>query len=141
MAKTRFLTALAAALLAASGPTPGPAQELPASEVPPAPALQSLLRQSLAVAEGLEVIVSRVQVPPHTALPRHWHPGEEIGYVLEGEITLVMDGAEDTTQAAGEAVVIPARVVHTGVTGALGSTLLVIRVHPEGEPERVLIDE
>jgi quercetin dioxygenase-like cupin family protein len=39
--------------------------------------VENLLRESIAGADGKEVIVSRVSFPPHTELPWHWHPGEE----------------------------------------------------------------
>ena len=57
--------------------------------------LENLLRSQLAGAEGIEVIVSRVTIPPNTSLPRHWHPGEEFAYVLEGTVTLWQKGKED----------------------------------------------
>ena len=39
--------------------------------------LETLLSTQLEGVEGTEVIVSRVVMQPNTALPRHWHPGEE----------------------------------------------------------------
>lgn len=104
-----------------------------------APTVESLLRQSLAVAPGMEVIVSRVVLPPSSRLPVHWHPGEEFGVVLEGRVTLWLEGEEKGSNGPGEAVAIPLGAKHTAITGAEGATLLVFRVHPEGEPERVLV--
>ncbi len=50
--------------------------------------------------EGIEVIVSRVQVPPNAELPRHWHPGEEFGYVIDGEVSLWLEGEVTRTDRA-----------------------------------------
>ena len=50
--------------------------------------LENLLSSKLEGVPGTEVIVSRVDVPPDTSLPKHWHPGEEFAYVLEGSVTL-----------------------------------------------------
>jgi quercetin dioxygenase-like cupin family protein len=35
-------------------------------------------------APGREVIQNRVGISPEAPLVKHWHPGEEIIYVLEG---------------------------------------------------------
>nr|WP_267876806.1 cupin domain-containing protein [Massilia aquatica] len=43
---------------------------------------------------------------------RHTHPGDEIGYVLEGEGQLLVDGAAPRLLRAGDAFVVPAGVVH-----------------------------
>lgn len=114
---------------------------LSAAEAPPPELkLENLLRTNLEVADGVEVIVSRVTVPPNSQLPKHWHPGEEFGYVLEGKVSLWLEGKIVQTNTVGEAVKIPLGKVHTAVTGEEGATLLVFRVHPEGEPERVMVD-
>lgn len=106
----------------------------------PALALETLLTAELEAAEGVEVIVSRVTIPPQTALPKHWHPGEEFAYVLEGVVTLWQEGKEDITVGAGGVGAVPLRQVHTARTGAEGASLLVFRVHQQGQPERVPVD-
>ncbi len=103
------------------------------------PVLESLLRQSIA-ADGYEVIVSRVTLPANAELPTHWHPGEEFAYVLAGEMTLILDGEHAGTSGPGEVVAIPERAVHAGISGPEGATILVFRVHVEGQPERVLVE-
>ena len=106
----------------------------------PAPKLETLMTTVLEAEEGLEVIVSRVTLPPHATLPKHWHPGEEFAYVLEGSVTLWQEGKADTTIESGAVGWVPLRQVHTARTGAEGVTLLVFRVHRQGEPERVLVE-
>jgi len=111
-----------------------------ADEKPTAPAgvqLENLLKAELEGLEGGEVIISRVTIPPHTTLPKHWHPGEEFGYVLEGSCYLWQDGEEDTLIRTGEALKVPLKKVHTAFTKDEAVTILVFRVHEEGEPERV----
>ena len=66
--------------------------------------LETLLKSVLAGVEGKEVIVSRVTIPPNTSLPKHWHPGEEFGYVLEGSVVLWQDGKEDIVGKKGDVV-------------------------------------
>ena len=101
---------------------------------------ENLLRESIAGADGKEVIVSRVSFPPHTKLPWHWHPGEEFFYVIEGSVTLKRRGEADLTAAQGGAQKIAPQVIHTGRTGEQGAELVIFRVHATGEPERYLVD-
>jgi quercetin dioxygenase-like cupin family protein len=99
-----------------------------------------LLRQSVEGVPTKEVIVNQVSIPPHTELPRHWHPGEEIFYVIEGEVTLAQRGKPDLLSRVGEVNIIAPGVIHTGRTGEEGATLVIFRVHDKGQPERVVVD-
>ena len=100
---------------------------------------ESLLRDTIKGVEGKEIIVSRVSFPPYTQLPWHWHPGEEVFYVIEGSVTLKRRGQQDVLAAAGDAQKIAPKVVHTGETGEVGAELVIFRVHTAGEPERHLV--
>jgi quercetin dioxygenase-like cupin family protein len=111
-----------------------------APAAPPAPILENLLRAELAGVAGTEVIVSRVTIPPHTTLPKHWHPGEEFAYILEGSVTLWQEGKEDIVASVGDVVSVSLRQVHTAITGDVGATVLVFRVHEMGQPERVPVE-
>lgn len=51
-------------------------------------------------------------VPASGAAGRHTHPGVETGYVLEGELNLLIDGQPEKTLKAGDSYQIPAGVVH-----------------------------
>ncbi len=99
--------------------------------------LQTLLKAQLEGVEDTEVIVSKVQIPPNSTLPKHWHPGEEFVYVIEGNVTLWQKGKENITGKAGEVIKVPLKQIHTGITGKEGVSLLVFRVHEQGQPERV----
>jgi len=102
--------------------------------------LATLLKTELQGVEGTEVIVSRVSIPAKTSLPRHWHPGEEFGYVLEGSVTLWQEGKDDIMLREGDVLGVPLKQVHTAVTGDEGVVILVFRVHEQGKPERVLVE-
>jgi quercetin dioxygenase-like cupin family protein len=71
-----------------------------------------LQRHDLAVA-GREVVVTRNEFDPAAAVPKHTHPGDEVGYVLEGEVTLEVEGKPAATVKAGETFFVPARTVHS----------------------------
>ena len=104
------------------------------------PVLENLLRTLLEGVEGTEVIVSRVSIPPHTSLPKHWHPGEEFAYVLDGSVVLWQEGEEDIVGKQGDVMKVPLKKVHTALTKDEGTTILVFRVHEQGQPERILVE-
>lgn len=101
--------------------------------------LESLLSAQLEGVENTDVIVSRVTIPPNTSLPKHWHPGEEFAYVLEGSAALWLGNQLDTVATKGAVVKIPLKRVHTAIAGDQGATILVFRVHERGKPERVIV--
>jgi quercetin dioxygenase-like cupin family protein len=61
---------------------------------------------------GREVIQNRVDIDPDAPPIRHWHPGEEIIYVLEGTLEYHIDGQSPLTVSAGGALTVPAEAVH-----------------------------
>lgn len=105
------------------------------------PGSNERLRTPLALADGIEVIISDVVIPPGATVPRHYHPGEEFIYVLEGSAVHVEQGKPDRTLRAGDAYVIPPEAEHAPRAGAEGTRAVVFRVHVEGQPERTLVDE
>ena len=82
-----------------------------------APALQpgarrtELQRHDLGV-PGREVIQVRVELDPGVTFGKHWHPGEEIVYVLEGSLEYQVEGKPPITLKAGDVLFIPARTIH-----------------------------
>ena len=92
-------------------------------------------------AEGLEVIVSDVLLPPDAALPPHTHPGQEFVYVIEGEVMHREEGKPDTLYKAGDRFVIEAGAVHSPKNSSAPARAIVFRLHPEGEPERTIVAE
>ena len=66
------------------------------SDAPAEIRLENVRTQALAseFTPDREVVVSYVELPPNTTLERHWHPGEEFHYYLEGKVTIEIDGHE-----------------------------------------------
>ena len=62
---------------------------------------------------GREMIQNRVELDPEAPAIRHWHPGEEIIYVIEGSLEYTLDGQEPRVVKGGEALTVPARVIHS----------------------------
>lgn len=100
----------------------------------------ALLQRALAeeFTPGREVLVDLVEIPPNTSLDRHWHPGEEFHYYLEGEPEVQLADGPPTHPALGTVGHVPFKVVHRAGAGARGAKILVFRVHTRGEPWRFL---
>jgi quercetin dioxygenase-like cupin family protein len=105
------------------------------------PGSNEMLRAPMSMAEGLEVIISDVVIPPNASVPLHYHPGEEFIYVLEGSTTHTEEGKPDQLLEAGDTYVMPPGVKHAPRAGKEGARAIVFRVHVEGQPERILVEE
>lgn len=90
-----------------------------------------------AAAEGRELIVTDLVLPPDAAGDAHYHPWEEYLYVISGSAMLGMDGAEPSALAAGDTAIIPARTIHTPKAGPDGVRAIVIRLHMAGDPASI----
>jgi len=100
-----------------------------------------VMKATLTSVEGIEVLISDVVVPPHSGLSKHYHPGEEFAYMIDGSVMYWHDGAEETLIKAGEASAIPKELTHSIRTGDEPARIIVFRVHPTGQPERVLVED
>ena len=96
--KCLFSMALASAVsLGVAGFQAADAQE----EYKPKAVVQTLHQGPLAGMEGKEMIVKHLALPAEFVGGRHYHPGPVFVYVLEGVLTVVLDG-ETKTFSAGE---------------------------------------
>jgi len=59
---------------------------------------------------GREVVTAILELPPNGAAGRHSHPGTEIGYVLEGSATLIIEGQAAREVKAGDSWIIGAGI-------------------------------
>ncbi len=61
---------------------------------------------------GREISQSVVELPPGTSAPRHFHPGEEIIYVVQGTWEYDLDGQPPVIVKTGQSFLTPYGVVH-----------------------------
>lgn len=85
-----------------------------------------------------EVLIDLVEIPPNTALDRHWHPGEEFHYYMEGEVEIKIDGEPSIIGKPGEVGRVPFKKYHKAIAGEKGAKILVFLVHTKGKPWRYL---
>jgi quercetin dioxygenase-like cupin family protein len=89
---------------------------------------------------GRETVQARVDFQPGGQVGKHTHPGEEIGYVLEGTLEFEMEGKPKTTLKAGEAFFVPAGTVHAAKNaGATPAKVLATYVVEKGKPLATLV--
>lgn len=108
------------------------------AKTPPQTRMHNLLQKPLSpeFAPGREVVVSLVEIPPGGSIERHWHPGEEFHYYLEGDLTVSIDGQAPYSPAPGAVGHVPYQRLHTATAGPRGAKILVFRIHRQGEPVR-----
>ena len=120
--RTVTLTVLACALTAAVAAQP------PAFK-------RSVLQQSDISAPGREVVQAIADFEPRATPGRHTHPGEEIGYILEGTFLVEQEGKTPVTLKAGGTFLIPAGTVHNATnTGAGPGKILATYIVEKGKP-------
>jgi quercetin dioxygenase-like cupin family protein len=79
---------------------------------------------------GREIVVVLTEIPPGVESGWHIHPGEEVGYILAGSVSMRIEGESTLTLNAGDGFLIPPRTPHNALdigsdTGRMLSTYLV----------------
>jgi len=84
---------------------------------------------------GREVVQARVDIGREAPAVKHTHPGEEIIYVLEGSLEYQIEGRLPMTCHAGDALTVPAGVVHAVRNAGSGNAAeLATYVVEKGKP-------
>ncbi len=79
-----------------------------------APLAKRTILQTVDAQAGQQVIVATVDNPVGALPSRHRHYGLEIGYVLEGQIELTVEGQGTHIYKAGDSFVVPRETTHAG---------------------------
>jgi quercetin dioxygenase-like cupin family protein len=108
----------------------------------PAPLTRTILQQKdLEGADGREVMMYRADFVPGGALGRHFHPGPELLYVLEGAVILETDGRPPVTLKAGDSAHLPFKHIHKArnASNTEQAKVLVFLVGEKGQPIITLV--
>jgi quercetin dioxygenase-like cupin family protein len=81
-----------------------------------------------------ETVVGIAEVAPHAAAGRHSHFGTEVGYLIEGEATMMIDGQPPRMLKAGDSYLVPAGVIHDAKAGPKGAKVIATYVVEKGRP-------
>ena len=84
---------------------------------------------------GRDIVQVLTEIPPGIESGWHTHPGEEVGYILAGQVEMAVRDRPTLTLVTGDGFLIPPGVPHnardTGpVTGRMLSTYLVAAGEP-----------
>ena len=60
---------------------------------------------------GENMLLSLIKLKPHTEVPTHRHPHEQVGIVLEGEVQLWI-GDEKRLLKSGDCFIVPSNIDH-----------------------------
>jgi quercetin dioxygenase-like cupin family protein len=98
-------------------------------------------QRDLEGAEGREIIMYRADFIPGGALGRHFHPGPELIYVLEGALILEQDGHPPQTLKAGDTAYLPHKHIHKAQNASATAPVkaLVFLVGEKGQPIITLV--
>ena len=95
---------------------------------------RTMLQQVDLSAPGREVVTARVEINPGIGVGRHTHPGEEVGYIVEGTVLLEVGGATRTLKG-GEAFVIPSGTPHNATNSGSGKAVVLANyIVEKGKP-------
>jgi|SRR5665213_2489379 len=90
--------------------------------------------QKIDFPDGYTTITGIAEVPAGGAAGRHSHPGIETGYVLEGELELLIDGKPPMKLKAGDSYQIPAGAIHDAKAGDKPFKVLAIYIVDKTKP-------
>jgi quercetin dioxygenase-like cupin family protein len=79
---------------------------------------------------GREIVQVLTEIPAGVESGWHQHPGEEVGYILAGTVTMEIEGQPTLTLNAGDGFLMPPRTPHNATdlgpeTGQMLSTYIV----------------
>jgi quercetin dioxygenase-like cupin family protein len=84
---------------------------------------------------GREAVIASVSIAPGGSAGHHTHPGEEITYVIEGQVDIMVEGKPTLHLKAGDGFIIPAGAKHDARnTGTEPVKLAAIYVVEKGKP-------
>jgi quercetin dioxygenase-like cupin family protein len=95
-----------------------------------------LLKTDLEGMTGKEGIMYIAELAPGAVTGKHFHPGPEFAYILDGSLTLEPQGQAPQTFKAGEAFHNPAKIVHDAKNASTTAPakVLVFLVGEKGQP-------
>ena len=78
---------------------------------------------TMRVLSGEKGMMVLFDIGPHVEIETHSHPHEQMGTVLEGEITLKI-GQEERVLKSGDCYIAPSNVPHSARTGEKGAKVI-----------------
>jgi quercetin dioxygenase-like cupin family protein len=100
-----------------------------------AKAAREILRTLDVAGSDREARLGVADLPEGSSIPRHYHPGEELAYVVTGEVMLKVEGQGDRLLKAGDSYAIPRGLLHEAAPPAGQSArVIAVWVTDKGQP-------
>jgi len=104
------------------------------AQAAPAVKRNILLKQEMSIPDR-EAVMALVELPPGAAEGRHTHPAEVFAFVLEGSITLEIEGSPNAMLKAGDVFhIVPGKVHQVINPGTVTAKLAAVFVAEKGKP-------
>ena len=116
---------LAASAASAQVMTPPPGAKEPITRTP---------LQRSEYPDGHYTYIMMVEIVPNGVAAPHTHPGLKTSYILEGDLTLTIQGQPPRKLKAGDSFSVPPHAVHTGTAGEKGMKLIGVFVVDKTKP-------
>jgi quercetin dioxygenase-like cupin family protein len=100
----------------------------------PAPIKRTLLQKVDVPTANYETITAIAEISPNVNIGRHTHFGPETGYVMEGELVLLVDGKPPLPLKTGDSYQIAPGAPHDARSGEKGAKVLAVYVVEKGKP-------
>jgi quercetin dioxygenase-like cupin family protein len=100
----------------------------------PAPIKRTILQRVDVPGANSEAVTGIAEIMPGVDIGRHTHPGPETGYVMDGDMVLLVEGKLPAPLKAGESYQIPPGVIHDAKSGDKGAKVLAVYVVEKGKP-------
>ena len=96
---------------------------------------RTVIQQGDLSTPGREVVQAIAEFQGGATVGKHTHPGEEVGYVLEGSILLEQDGKPAVTLGPGKTFLIPPGTIHNATNkGTTVARVLATYIVEKGKP-------
>ena len=99
-----------------------------------------LQRTAIADTDDLEIVMGLVVRADQASTAKHYHPGGELGFVLEGSATITREGGRTEVLNAGDSFYQPPGEWHVVTTASGGAKSVVFRVVKKGQPMIVVVE-
>ena len=101
----------------------------------PAPIKRTVLqRVDVPGTPNYETVTGIAEIAPNVNIGRHTHPGAETGYLIEGAMTLIVEGKAPLSLKAGDSYQIPVNAIHDAKSADLGAKVLAVYIVEKGKP-------
>ena len=131
-----ILTAVLAGAIAAGMATSQGLRAQEQQEQVPKQKITPLLKTTLAGMEGKEVNILHISASPGFVTAKHFHPGQVFVYVLEGTVTIEMEGDAPLKLGPGDVFEEPLgrSMVGKNLSSTHGAEFVVFQISDKGKP-------